>query len=556
MIINNPVRTNGYRARRHRLRSRLAGRLPLGLMVCFVIGCGSSDSSPPKNPSNARRQTAKQESKSFLPINSPDRTTQPDHKTQSDRKTTPGGTGQDARLPATDATGPATGEDQARPNRTSLADLVEEGRREEERLAQLPVPDRPASFAADGGPSDDELLANGIRKLSSRHLTLFTDLPAHPSVDELPKVFDLAVPVWCQAFGVGQQQVADWRIAGILMRDRARFERCGLLPADLPQFLHGFQRGTSCWLYDQPSDYYRRHLLLHEGTHGFMNLLLGGAGPPWYMEGMAEYMATHRWEDGKLAMRWIPTDKTLTPEWGRVKIVKEDAPKSLVEIMQYGPRAHLRVQPYAWSWACVAFLDNHPLCQQQFRQLRQAVRQTNPGFSSQFFRSVVRDWKTLLRDWRVFVHDIEYGYDFDRANTVRRPSARPLPPTAFSGSVVKVSAAAGWQSSGITLAAGQAVRIEASGRYQVADQPKVWWCEPGGVTIRYYAGKPLGILLAAVVDETSDDATSLLDPVVVGTGTQFQSPLAGTLYFRINDSAAELSDNAGELTATVQPDRG
>ena len=39
-----------------------------------------------------------------------------------------------------------------------------------------------------------------------------------------------------------------------------------MLPADLPAFLNGFTRQSEFWLYDQTSAYYRRHLLLHEGT--------------------------------------------------------------------------------------------------------------------------------------------------------------------------------------------------------------------------------------------------------------------------------------------------
>ena len=46
--------------------------------------------------------------------------------------------------------------------------------------------------------------------------------------------------------------------------------------------------GAELWLHDQPTAYYRRHLLLHEGTHVFMASFLGGCGPGWYMEGTAE----------------------------------------------------------------------------------------------------------------------------------------------------------------------------------------------------------------------------------------------------------------------------
>ena len=66
------------------------------------------------------------------------------------------------------------------------------------------------------------------------------------------------------------------------------------MPTGDDKFLHGLSTGSDLWLYDQPSAYYRRHLLLHEGTHAFMGKFLGGCGPGWYMEGTAELFGTHR----------------------------------------------------------------------------------------------------------------------------------------------------------------------------------------------------------------------------------------------------------------------
>ena len=75
------------------------------------------------------------------------------------------------------------------------------------------------------------------------------------------------------------------------------------------------------------------------------------------------------------------------------------------------------------------------------------------------------------------------------------------------------TAACGWKPA--------SYRLTASGRYQVAKTTKVWWCEPGGVSIRYYKGRPLGILLAAVRPDhpAAGSTTALLHPTVVGLGT-------------------------------------
>ena len=66
-----------------------------------------------------------------------------------------------------------------------------------------------------------------------------------------------------------------------------------------------------------------------------------------------------------------------------------------------------------------------------------------------------------------------------------------------------IAADRGWQSSGVWLEAGKTYHVAASGRYQIAvekngDGEKAWSCEPGGVTIEYHDGRPLGELLGAV----------------------------------------------------------
>ena len=143
-----------------------------------------------------------------------------------------------------------------------------------EQAGSKPFEEAPIILAADNSalPRIDEerVAAAGIRKLTGKHLTLYTDLPAAPAIEELPLVFDAAIPQWSEYFVVDASVAESWQQVGYLMQDKARFVAAGLLPNDLPAFLHGYQRGSELWLYEQPSDYYRRHLLLHEGTHGFM----------------------------------------------------------------------------------------------------------------------------------------------------------------------------------------------------------------------------------------------------------------------------------------------
>jgi hypothetical protein len=392
--------------------------------------------------------------------------------------------------------------------------------------------------------------AAGIRKLSGKHVTLFTDLDASETVDELPAVFDLAFPQWCAYFGQDARRLADWRVTGFLMRDKGRFLKTRLMPDNLPPFAHGYTLTNEFWLYDQSSDYYRRHLFLHEGTHAFMFTVLGSCGPPWYMEGMAEMLATHRWHEGKLEMNHFPGAREEAPMWGRIKIIRDgyDArqAKTLRGVLQYGPQAHRETEPYAWCWAAATLLDRHPHYAQRFRHMTKLVRQAD--FNDQFLRAVGDDWDALAEEWQVFIDGLEYGTDVARTAIDFTPG-KPLNGRAK----VAVAADRGWQNSGLRLEAGATYQLRASGRYQVADKPRPWPCEPNGVSIRYYKGRPLGILLAAVHPDGPPPSgpSPLISPTPIGLGQNLTPKLSGTLFFRINDSNGELADNAGSLSVEV-----
>lgn len=398
------------------------------------------------------------------------------------------------------------------------------------------------------GPSD---ALPGIRDVPGKRLTLRTDLSG-AEIERLPNAFEQAFPQWCDYFGIAESQHADWRISGCLMGDKARFRAVGLLPDDLPPFAHGYSRNFHLWLYDQPSDYYRRHLLLHEGTHSFMDTLLGGCGPPWYMEGMAEYLGTHCWRDGRLTLGYMPKSREEAPEWGRIRLLQDAVAQrralQLKAVLELPPNAHQQTEPYAWCWAAVTLLDRHPRYRERFRQLARFVRE--PDFNDRFYRLFAPDWRELCEEWQIMAANIEYGYDVARSAVDFSPGK----PLQSSDATIIVLADRGWQNSGLRLEAGVTYRLTASGRYQIAQQPKPWWCEPGGVSIRYYQGRPLGILLAAVRPDAAPEnsASALLRPTVIGLGAAITPAKAGTLFLKINDSAGELDDNAGELKVLIR----
>lgn len=110
----------------------------------------------------------------------------------------------------------------------------------------------------------------------------------------------------------------------------------------------------------------------------------------------------------------------------------------------------------------------------------------------------------------------------------------------------------GWQNSRLKIEAGKTYRITASGRYQVGKSAKPWISEPGGVSIHYVHGKPLGELLAAVRPERVSTGESLFAaPLRVGLGTTLKPEKSGTLYFRTNISSGELDRAAGSVSVEV-----
>ncbi len=393
--------------------------------------------------------------------------------------------------------------------------------------------------------------AEGIRRIDGRHLILYTDLPASDSIDSLVEVFDRAFPLWCDYFGLNARELAGWGMRGYLMGNRQAFLRSGLLPEDLPPFPNGYSRHDELWLYEQGSDYYRRHLLLHEGVHGFMNAMLGGCGPPWYEEGMAEYLATHRWERGRLVLPWMPTDADAVAGWGRIGMIRGALESGrrfgLREVIEFPPEVFRESEPYAWSWATVAYLEADSRYRERFRTLPALV--TDPHFNARFFDLFADDWEELAERWAVFVAELDYNYDFAR-NDPDLASGRPL---ASAGVTVAVAADRGWQNSGLALAAGQSYRLRAAGRFQVGNDPQIWWSEPNGVSIRYYRGRPLGELLAAIRCEDGEFPSGLVNPLPVGLGSELTASGSGTLYFKINHAPGERHTAAGGLHVRIEP---
>lgn len=408
--------------------------------------------------------------------------------------------------------------------------------------------------------------AVGIRTLAGKHITIHTDLPVSKEVDRLPAQFDQAVPQWAAYFGVSPGKTDSWKVTAFLIADRSKFDALGLMPKKGDDtFRHGISMGNRLWLYDQPTDYYRRHLLLHEGTHCFMANFFGGCGPGWYMEGMAELLATHQIDadTGGITLRHMPANRQEVPMLGRIKLIRtaysEDRALPIQSVFAIDNRHQLENEAYAWCWALARFLDDHPRYQQRFRtRFRTRSRNllthvTRADFNERLRKVYAGDWDELLIEWQCFVATLNHNHDIP-STAIEFVAGTSL---GRSGKTVTVFADRGWQSTGIKLSAGKKYQLAAKGRYQIAeDSDGIWWCEPGGVTIEYHAGRPLGVLLAAidpVGTDTPSRAKQFLTPQSVGRSATIVPKHDGTLYLRVNDSPGKLAGNSGTLDITVLP---
>lgn len=393
--------------------------------------------------------------------------------------------------------------------------------------------------------------ARGLQVTRSPHLTLITDVRDRQDVAEFNDVFEAAVQQWCRYFQVPEDAVKDWHLIGCIIRDPNQtqvFTDAGLFPDDLPSFPAGYQLGSNFWVFLQDGDYYTRHLLIHEGTHAFMEKFLGGYGAPWYSEGMAELLGLHRWQDQQLSMNHQVESSDEVPFWGRVKLIRKahavEQGKTLNEVLEMENKSFREVDAYAWAWALCQFLDRHPEYQKQFRKLPAIASLPPAQFNQKFREAWGEDWPAAAQQWLNLVTEMEYGYDVVAAT----PTPLSGTSTAQGATRFEVAVNRGWQETGILVEPGDRIRITAEGLYRVKQDTQAWPCDAGGITIEYYAGRPLGRLIAAIRTPKND----FLKIIDVGLSQEIICDTGGQLLLRINESPAAWADNQGQLKVTVE----
>jgi hypothetical protein len=161
------------------------------------------------------------------------------------------------------------------------------------------------------------------------------------------------------------------------------------------------------------------------------------------------------------------------------------------------------------------------------------------------------------RDWYLYLSELDYGYDVGKGRLI---SAKPLTSDERKPKF-EIRADHSWQMTSFAVNPGDRIRVSSDSRYQIGKSSKPWPCEANGITIEYYRGRPLGMLLAGVFDPDADlpdsdsvkfELTGLLQPMAVGQETVVQITRPGVLCLRVNESPAKMRDNQGVLEVTIE----
>lgn len=398
----------------------------------------------------------------------------------------------------------------------------------------------------------------GIHRLESKRLLLYTDVPdqdARPLLELVDRLYDELEDY----FGPLPPNRAgtEFQMTGYLIRDLELFRSKGLLPEEF-SFDHGVQRRNEFWVRDQEFDYYRRHLVLHEATHCFMNYSPEVDAPIWYLEGMAEYFAAHSMTNSGSRFRVMPLTATEFAGFGRLAIIRRDVAlnkiSSISSILALEATSFKTADPYAWSWALCAFLDGTPRFRERFRKLGKAT--TGAQFEQAFLAAFSPSDRDLATEWELFVVNLQYGYDPARAAIDFQPG-QPLEGSPSETSLT-IEADRGWQSTRVLLEAGQDYEIRATGRFTLANatgDSRPWESEPQGISYRYFDGRPIGTLIGCVRTEAGPAGgreDPMLQTITIGNQRSIQAPVSGTLYLRVNDAWNSLSDNRGEVHVNIR----
>ena len=390
-------------------------------------------------------------------------------------------------------------------------------------------------------PDDETLMTAGLTVLKTDAVRLITDLPAVDAAPLLP-VADAAYATLPSVFGEVPTAAASNDsppVTAMIVRAEERLRAAGLIAGSLQTDIHGRHDGWRFWMRWPQRDYYRRHLMMHEMAHCW-TMAAGGRAPDAFLEGCAEWFATHRLDDAELTVGVLPTSAAAFRGWGRIETLRREAAASAMsarEVMEMPSAAFTGLpRAYAWAWAWCVLADRSPQTADDFASLRRALTRGD----------LVRDDVYALADrmdatglWAWWQAACDYGVD------PRQVAPRPA---MLDGGGWTITAQGGWQETTVQIPDDGRVLLEATGLSVLGHGGRPWTSAPRGIRLDYFGGVPIGTLLACV-----RRGPQWSEARVVGEAAELTFERGGVLCLRVNDAWAEVGDNAGGYTVVVTP---
>ncbi|MEP3479180.1 MAG: hypothetical protein ABJZ55_08040 [Fuerstiella sp.] len=430
-------------------------------------------------------------------------------------------------------------------------------------------------------PADSVLAQHGLRKVESRRLILITDSDDR-ALDQLPGLANQLFEALQEWFGELPPAAdgSDFQVLGHVMIDRDKFRSAGLLPDESFTIRHGRHRRYAFWAGYPDTDYYRRHLALHEFVHCYMTCenRVFDVPPPWYLEGMAELFGTHRIEpppsDGFTSAARPTADQAaavqatfgVMPEsaagfegWGRIRAIREgfsDGDHDQLSELQIPTFEQVVPQvvavfespfQYSSSWAVCWFLKHHPDAAAVMPAL--AKQRTYPGFLAEWERQQNDMGNRLAVDWLLFCEQLDFGFDADRCFP-KHSETTPSPSQVKDGSAtVRITAQQGWQDSTVVVRSGATIDFRCDGRCVMNETTKPWESTPNGLSIEYYRGNRLGQVVAVLV---SSNGKKITDRIPIGASAKFTANFDGRIWLQVNDAVSTRTSNSGKYEVQLE----
>ncbi|MCH1496784.1 MAG: hypothetical protein L7U72_16310 [Rubripirellula sp.] len=401
--------------------------------------------------------------------------------------------------------------------------------------------------------------ADGLIRREGQFIELTTDLDSDDEINKLVSTFDAAVTQWVTFWNDESFDPAAFKVQACVMRDESLFRQQGLIPNEIPSFPFGYASGQRIWIKAQPSEYYTRHLVLHEGTHAYMFAAFDGAGTTWFQEGTAELLGLHSGTGQSVKVNAIPADRESVPYWGRFKrmdqLRAEGQIPTIETVMGYQPNLIGDVGSYAWSWAFVDLLQGYPAYRKSLLEFATAGSDQGPDFDRLVRQKLQDQWPIVSARWRLLSHDLDYGFDWSREQV-----ELSMTDGLWRGQPMQtnVKADQGWQTIGARVPGGIKIRLQASGQITLAETTRPWISEPSGITLEYHRDRPLGQLLVCVLPNAIPDKSEFLEPLeihAVKDELELEIKQYSWLLFRVNEASGNLSDNRGsfDVSLSVKP---